>query len=191
MKSISMPIVLASGSPRRKEILQQMGYSFTVNTSNTKESIDGAPEEMVLHLSEEKARAVASQYDNALVLGADTIVAIEDRILGKPHNEKQAAEMMHLLSGKWHSVYTGVCVINTRTKTMVKQAVQTRVHFLPLEEEAIYDYIKTAEPYDKAGGYALQGAAGVFIDKIEGSYSNVIGLPMHVADFLLKKAACG
>ncbi|MBO5569741.1 MAG: septum formation inhibitor Maf [Clostridia bacterium] len=185
-----MPIVLASGSPRRKEILQQMGYSFTVNTSNTKESIDGEPEEMVLHLSEEKARAVASQYDNALVLGADTIVAIEDRILGKPHNEKQAAEMMHLLSGKWHSVYTGVCVINTRTKTMVKQAVQTRVHFLPLEEEAIYDYIKTAEPYDKAGGYALQGAAGVFIDKIEGSYSNVIGLPMHVADFLLKKAAC-
>ena len=191
MKSISMPIVLASGSPRRKEILQQMGYSFTVNTSNTKESIDGAPEEMVLHLSEEKARAVASQYDNALVLGADTIVAIEDRILGKPHTEKQAAEMMHLLSGKWHSVYTGVCVINTRTKTMVKQAVQTRVHFLPLDEEVIYDYIKTAEPYDKAGGYALQGAAGVFIDKIEGSYSNVIGLPMHVADFLLKKAACG
>ena len=99
--------------------------------------------------------------------------------------------MMHLLSGKWHSVYTGVCVINTRTKTMVKQAVQTRVHFLPLDEEVIYDYIKTAEPYDKAGGYALQGAAGVFIDKIEGSYSNVIGLPMHVADFLLKKAACG
>lgn len=191
MKSISMPIVLASGSPRRKEILQQMGYSFTVNTSNTKESIDGAPEEMVLHLSEEKARAVALQYDNALVLGADTIVAIEDRILGKPHTEKQAAEMMHLLSGKWHSVYTGVCVINTRTKTMVKQAVQTRVHFLPLDEEVIYDYIKTAEPYDKAGGYALQGAAGVFIDKIEGSYSNVIGLPMHVADFLLKKAACG
>ena len=178
MPSQSLPIILASGSPRRKELLSQMGLEYTVDVSEADESFCGPAGDMVLELSRRKARSVAVRHPAAIVIAADTTVCDADgEILGKPGTPERAADMLRALSGRWHSVFTGVTVINTLTGQEERCAVETRVHFVPMSEEDIAFYVATKEPIDKAGAYGIQGTGGVFIDRIEGSYSNVVGLP--------------
>ena len=170
------PLILASGSPRRKELLDTMGLSFSVDVSDADEFASGTPEEMVLELSRRKAQAVAPRHSGAVILAADTLVYARE-VLGKPHSAGEARRMLAELSGSWHSVYTGVTLIDTRSGKTLSRVDVTRVHFVPLTSEEIDAYVATGEPLDKAGAYAIQGQAGMLIDRIEGSYSNVVGLP--------------
>jgi len=180
------PLILASGSPRRKEILDTMGIPYVVDVSDVDESCTGSPEEMVMELSERKARAVAAMYQNELVLAADTLV-FGDEVLGKPRSPEHAVEMLGKLSGNWHSVYTGLTLIDTVTGTCIRRVDQTRVHFTEMSAEDIAAYVASGECNDKAGGYAIQGRGGMFIDRIEGSYSNVVGLPMALLRSMLSE----
>ena len=175
----SLPLILASSSPRRKELLEQMGLAYAVDVSDVDESFCGRPAEAVIELSCRKASAVAQRHPNALVLGADTLV-FSDRVLGKPHTPQHAREMLEALSGNWHNVYTGLTLINTQTGRMIRAMDRTRVHIVPMTAEEIEGYVATGEPLDKAGAYGIQGRGGMFVDRIEGSYSNVVGLPMAV-----------
>ena len=184
MITLKRPLILASGSPRRKEILDTMGISFTVDVSDVDESCVGSPEEMVMTLSERKARAVAKKYQNELVLAADTLVFGRE-VLGKPNTPENAKQMLRKLSGNWHSVYTGLTLIDTVTGTCICRADRTRVHFMEMSDEDIAAYVATNECIDKAGAYAIQGRGGMFIDRIEGSYSNVVGLPMALLRSML------
>ena len=178
------PLILASGSPRRKEILDTMGLEFSVDVSDADESFAGTPEEMVLELSRRKALAVASRHSGAMILAADTLV-FGDEVLGKPHSAEEAKRMLAGLSGRWHSVYTGVTMIDTRSGKTLSRADVTRVHFVALTAQDIDAYVATGEPLDKAGAYGIQGRGGMFIDRIEGSYSNVVGLPMALVHSML------
>lgn len=178
------PLILASGSPRRKEILDTMGLKFSVDVSDADESFAGTPEEMVLELSRRKALAVASRHSGAMILAADTVV-FTDEVLGKPRNAGEARRMLAALSGRWHSVYTGVTMIDTRSGKTLSRADVTRVHFVALTAEDIDAYVATGEPLDKAGAYGIQGRGGMLIDRIEGSYSNVVGLPMALVRSML------
>jgi len=187
MLQLSLPLVLASGSPRRKEILTTMGLDYTIDVSEVDERCSGTPDQMVLTLSERKARAVASRNANALVLAADTLVYGGENVLGKPDSAENAFEMLRTLSGKWHEVYTGMTLLNTATGKCLRSAVCTRVHFVELSDEEILTYIATGEPLDKAGAYGIQGVAGMFIDAIDGSYSNVVGLPMAQLRQMIKE----
>ena len=188
MIKLARPLILASGSPRRKEILTTMGLSYTVDVSDADESYFSDPESMVLELSKRKAQAVAEKHDNAIILAADTLVFCQ-AVLGKPQNALHAKEMLRMLSGNWHSVFTGVTLIDTRSGKTVSRADMTRVHFVDLSDEEIDAYIATSEPLDKAGAYGIQGMGGMFIDKIEGSYSNVVGLPMALVRSMLMEIA--
>ena len=178
------PLILASGSPRRKEILDTMGLEFSVDVSDADESFAGTPEEMVLELSRRKALAVASRHSGAMILAADTLV-FGDEVLGKPHSAEEAKRMLAGLYGRWHSVYTGVTMIDTRSGKTLSRADVTRVHFVALTAQDIDAYVATGEPLDKAGAYGIQGRGGMFIDRIEGSYSNVVGLPMALVRSML------
>ena len=171
---LRVPLILASGSPRRKEILDLMGLPYTVDVSDADESFSGGPKEMVMELSKRKALAVAQRHPHSIILAADTLV-FADSVLGKPQNEEDACRMLEQLSGQWHSVYTGVTLIHSGTGKIIQNADQTKVHFTTLSAQDIKDYV---EPMDKAGAYGVQGMGGMFIDRIEGSYSNVVGLPM-------------
>ena len=184
MITLKRPLILASGSPRRKEILDTMGIPFAVDVSDVDESCVGSPEEMVMTLSERKARAVAKKYQNELVLAADTLV-FGSEVLGKPITPENAKDMLRKLSGNWHSVYTGLTLIDTVTGTCIRRVDQTRVHFMEMSDEDITAYVNTKEPLDKAGAYGIQGKGGMFIDRIEGSYSNVVGLPMALLRSML------
>lgn len=175
-------LVLASASPRRQEILQDLGLDFSCRP----QAIDESPHKgekplaLVRRLALEKARsALASlrESDHSLVLGSDTIVVCENRILGKPADREDATGMLRLLSGRQHQVITAVAVIN-RERELLEQSV-TRVSFRSLSEGEILAYWQTGEPRDKAGAYAIQGYGGMFISAIEGSYSGVVGLPVY------------
>jgi len=182
--TLKRPLILASGSPRRKEILDTMGISYTVDVSDVDESFSASPAEMVMELSARKARAVAERHEHALVLAADTLV-FGDEVLGKPKSPEHAIDMLGKLSGNWHSVFTGLTLIDTVTGTCIRRADQTRVHFVTMSAEDIAAYVATKEPLDKAGAYGIQGQGGMFIDRIEGSYSNVVGLPMALLRSML------
>lgn len=186
MFKIDLPLILASGSPRRREILQTMGLSYTVDVSDVDETACGSPEDMVIELSFRKAKAVSDRYQNSLVLAADTLV-YGTTVLGKPETPAMAHDMLVSLSGNWHSVYTGLTLIHTGTGRVISKAEMTRVHFVELSEREIDDYLATNEPMDKAGAYGIQGIGGMFIDRIEGSYSNVVGLPMATLRNMLKE----
>ena len=188
MIQLKRPLILASGSPRRKELLTTMGLSYTVDVSDADESYIADPESMVIELSRRKANAVAVKHDDSIILAADTLVFGKD-VLGKPRDAQQAKQMLRDLSGSWHSVYTGVTVINTHTGKVLSAADVTRVHFVPLRDEDIEAYVATGECNDKAGAYGIQGMGGMFIDKIEGSYSNVVGLPMALVRSMLMEIA--
>lgn len=184
MLGLKLPLILASGSPRRKEILDTMRIPYTVDVSDADESFFGDPEEMVLELSARKAAAVAARHDQALILAADTLVFCGE-VLGKPATPDHAKEMLIRLSGNWHSVYTGLTLMDTASRRTLRRADMTRVHFVSLTESEIDEYIATGEPLDKAGAYGIQGCGGMFIDRIEGSYSNVVGLPMAMLRSML------
>lgn len=184
MIKLSRPLILASGSPRRKELLDMMGLSYIVDVSDVDESFCAEPETMVLELSRRKAEAVAAKHKNSIILAADTLV-FGNEVLGKPQNADHARAMLRQLSGNWHSVFTGVTIIDTHTGKMLSKADMTRVHFIELSDEEIATYVASGEPMDKAGSYAIQGMGGMFIDRIEGSYSNVVGLPMTLVRSML------
>lgn len=175
-------IILASASPRRRELMQQAGLDFEICVS-TKEEKKGpwGPEEMVRRLSCQKARDVAERYpENCIIVGADTVVACGGEILGKPADNQDAFRMLHMLQGHTHEVYTGVTVIegsaDARKATVF--AEKTEVTMYPMTDRMIWDYIATGEPSDKAGAYGIQGRAAVFIKSINGDYNNVVGLPV-------------
>lgn len=172
-----MKLVLASKSPRRSEILKTAGIDFTVRVADADETIpDGTkPSDAVVFLAARKAMAV-ERADDELVLGADTVVVLDNKILGKPKDRDDAYNMIKSLSGRVHSVFTGVCAIGNGVS--VTFAEETKVEFLPLTDEEISAYIDTDEPYDKAGAYGIQGLASKFIRGIEGEYFNVVGLPI-------------
>ena len=167
-----MRFILASASPRRKELLEQIGVKFDILPATGEEVITKElPGEEVMELAKQKAEEVAKTAGaDALVLGADTVVAYEGKILGKPKDEADALRMLTMLSGKEHEVYTGVALIDNRDQSMENFFERTKVTMYPVSEEEIRDYI--------AGGYAIQGLGAKFIQKIEGDYNNVVGLPI-------------
>ena len=171
---------MASASPRRKELLEQIGLQFEVEPSNYDEGIvaGSEPHETARRLSIGKARAAGEDHPNALIIAADTFVVIGDRILGKPHTDSEAREMLRALNGQAHSVITGFTILDTETGKVLSRSVETRVHMRKLTLKEIDSYIKSKEPLDKAGGYAIQGLGAVLVERIEGDYSNVVGLPL-------------
>ena len=154
-----------------------MGLSYTVEVSEVDETFEGTPQDAVLELSQRKASAVAERHENAIVLAADTLVYAKC-VLGKPKDAQDAQAMLKSLSGKWHSVFTGMTVIDTKENRMLQRVCETRVHFVEMTDQEIVAYVESKEPLDKAGAYGIQGLGGMFVDRIEGSYSNVVGLPM-------------
>ena len=173
-------LILASASPTRRELLGKTGLTFeTVESGYIEDiSLPMAPEVLATHLSRGKAETVASKYKQSIILGADTIIVYENKILGKPHTGAVAKEMLQMLSGKQHSAITGFTVIDTENKRTVSRAVETKVVFRELSEKEIDDYIDTGEPLDKAGAYAILELGGKFVKTLKGSKSNVAGLPM-------------
>ncbi len=174
------PLILASASPRRQRFLRELGLAFTVVPAAVDEQNrpGEGPEEYVLRLAGEKALAVAVHHDQACILAADTIVVLAGEILGKPADAAHAEAMLGKMSGTWHEVWTAYCLCRQSDRLMVKQAVCTRVLFRPLTADLCRAYVLTGEPLDKAGSYGLQGRGGFLVEKIDGSYSNVIGLPV-------------
>lgn len=176
-------IVLASGSPRRREILSGLGLDFDVYVSEADESSvkpDGISRQVyVQELAMLKASAAASMLsgENVLIIAADTIVSKGNEILGKPRDEEDAKRMLKELSGDCHSVFTGICVMRARDAFSVCGAVETKVYFKEISDEKIERYVKCGEPMDKAGAYGIQGKGALFVEKIEGDYLNVVGLP--------------
>jgi septum formation protein len=182
-----MPIVLASASPRRQELLKNAGIQFVVNPANIPEvrHRGEAPKDFAERMAKEKARAVWAGTKNEYVLGADTVVVVDDVVLGKPENPEDAARMLRELSGRKHHVITGVCLIGNDFEDVRSEI--TAVHFAELSDADIRNYIAIGEPMDKAGAYAIQGAASRWISKIEGDYSNVVGLPTALVLQMLRE----
>jgi len=178
--SLLFPLILASASPRREELLRSVGLKFKIIPADVDETYfqGESPRAHVRRLSRDKAGAIASQYPKALVLGADTIVVIDGQILGKPKNKKQAREMLQQLSNRRHTVLTGFTITCIRAGTARTKVVQSAVQFKNISPEETAWYVNGDEPYDKAGGYAAQGKGASFIQAIRGSYTNVIGLPL-------------
>lgn len=196
-------IILASASPRRKELLEQIGISFEVCPAKGEEMITSTlPSAVVSELSAQKAREVAGmlkQYGDShrelmtpqdmMVLGADTVVSVDNQILGKPKNEADAARMLRMLSGRTHEVYTGVTIVLMSKSGKAGEHTfyeKTAVTMREMSEEEIERYIATGEPMDKAGAYGIQGKCAIYIDKIEGDYNNVVGLPVSAIYHELK-----
>lgn len=169
-------IILASKSPRRKELLSLITDDFTVDSAEVDETLpcDIEPDKAVEYLS--KIKAQPFRKSGKIVIGADTVVAIDGKILGKPKNEKDAFLMLKNLSGKEHSVFTGVTIIKNDKE--VTFSVQTKVKFFELDDREIEDYISSGEPFDKAGAYGIQSKGSLFVEKIDGDYFNVVGLPI-------------
>lgn len=172
------PLVLASASPRRADLLRAAGFDFDVQPAEADETVHAGetPAEYVRRVAEAKARAVIAAAGGRIVIAADTTVVVDDEILGKPADAADAARMLRLLSGRWHQVATGVTVV--RGPALLTRVEVTGVQFAPLTEEEIAWYVESGEPRDKAGAYAVQGLASRFVTRIDGSYSNVVGLPV-------------
>jgi septum formation protein len=184
-------IILASKSPRRKELLDIINIDYDIIESNCDESsvsFDNSPEVYVQKLSILKATDVSKKVPyEALIIGADTVVECDGKILGKPKDKEDAYNMISLLSGRTHNVFTGICVMNSKTKEFTSTFEKTEVIFKEIEHNEIVKYISTDEPYDKAGSYAIQGLASCFIKGIIGDYNNVVGLPVYKLASLLKE----
>lgn len=174
-------IILASTSKRRHELAQQMGLEFEIVSSNYEEnmSLDLSPEELAKTLAYGKAKEVADRVQEGVVLGVDTFVVLNGKKLGKPKSEEDAFQMLKSFSGKFQEVYSGVALINCETGEEIKDFEITKVKFREMDDSEINNYIKTGEPMGKAGAYGIQGLGSIFIEKIEGCYTNVIGFPTH------------
>ena len=173
-------IILASASPRRQELLALLDIPFEIIPSGVDERLlaGESPEEHVLRLARAKAEDIAAQKKGRWILAADTVVEIDGKILGKPKDRREAEEMLRWLSRRAHRVLTGYCIMNSASPLRKEGKVTTRVKFKPLSEEEICWYIRTAEPFDKAGGYAVQGRGAFMVQEVRGSYTNVVGLPL-------------
>ena len=189
---IDLPkLVLASGSPRRSEILNSVGWEFTKHVADIDETelADEMPDAYVLRLAREKAEAVAVGFPDDIVLGADTTVVIGGQIIGKPVDLADALRMLTMLAGNWHEVLTGVAVVaNGETRSAIQR---TRVKFAPMDDAEIAFLAERGDPLDKAGAYAVQAQAALFIEGIEGDYWNVVGLPVNLVYELIKKKPGG
>jgi len=176
-----MNLILASASPRRRELLTQIGVSFVVEVSDVEEVIDSSlsPELQVQSLARQKAEAVASNHTDGIVLGADTIVVADGKILGKPHDETEAKTMLASLSGGWHQVMTAIAFVDAGNKNTWTSTEITNVKFRNLTDDDIAAYVATGESMDKAGAYGIQGYGALLVERIEGCYNNVVGLPLQ------------
>lgn len=174
------PIILASGSPRRRELLLQAGLKFEVEPSSYKEEmgLDMEPEDLAKYLSQKKAIEVAKKHKDSIIIGADTFIVFEGELIGKPKTKEEAKEMLKKLSGKAHSVITGFTIIDTGLNKTVSDFAETKLFFRDISDEEINSYVETGEPLDKAGAYAIQGLGGIFVQRIEGDYYNIVGLPL-------------
>ena len=184
-----MSVILASGSPRRKELMEMLGIEnlkILPAKGEEKPPKGAGPEELVRALAEAKAREVAALcQEEDVIVAADTIVWVDGRVFGKPHSEEEARQMLRTLSGRSHQVYTGVCVLKGGA---AEQAVEvSRVRFRPLSDGEIAAYVATGEPMDKAGAYGAQGLGALFVQGIEGDFFNVMGLPLCTLGQMLKK----
>ena len=173
-------IILASISPRRKKLLDEINLTYKIDPSEYEEvnDIKRSPQDLVLRHSFAKVLDVSRRYKQGdIIIGADTIVLLDNEILGKPTSEEDAFRMLKKLSGRTHSVITGIAVKEVEGATLL-ESVKSEVHFRPIDDNEIREYIVTGEPMDKAGAYAVQGIGGKFIEKVDGCYHNVVGLPI-------------
>lgn len=185
-----MKLILASASPRRAQVLRDSGFTFQVISSALDETplAGESPQDLVRRLAENKAHLVAQRcVGPALIVAADTLVSVDARILGKPRDAADAREMLRQISGRTHHVHTGLAVLRLPDETLRLKLETTLVTFAPLADEEIGDYISTGEPFDKAGAYAVQGRGGRYVTRIEGSYFNVVGLPLASLYRLLRE----
>ncbi len=187
---MNLELILASASPRRQELLRLIGLPFRVIPSGFDEStLDlWPPDRHVLDSAESKAADIARQIEDGVIIGADTIVVVDQSVLGKPADPDDARRMLRMLSGRSHYVYTGVCVARREagaTARLVRDFARTEVRFCDLSDEVIAAYVATGEPLDKAGAYGIQDRAAVLIEGIVGDYFNVVGLPVHRLSRLL------
>lgn len=184
-----MRLILASASERRNELLRSAGFDFEARASHVEETrlAGESAEDFTRRMAREKAREVgASAPPGRVILSADTVVVIDGQILGKPDGPEDAARMLRQISGCTHRVITGVCVLLSPDGPEDSKRAVTRVTFAPLSEQEIHDYVQSGEPLGKAGAYAIQGLASKFVTRIEGSYTNVVGLPIHLVHEMLK-----
>jgi septum formation protein len=185
-------LVLASASPRRAEILRSVGWPFEAVSADVDETMRAGeePEAYVRRLAREKAERVASERLFGLVLGADTTVVTPDgRALAKPEDDGDARRMLRLLSERWHEVLTGVALVRAESGRAIVECARTRVRFAAVSDEEIDAYVRTGEPLDKAGAYAIQGRAALFVEAIEGDYWNVVGLPVRLVYEMARRLA--
>lgn len=173
-------IILASASPRRQQYLKQLGLAFSIQPAEIDETPlpEETPRQFVKRMAKNKLKQVADFFPASCVISADTIVCLNNTIFGKPKNKKQALETLQLLNGRTHEVITGVCVSSSATNYYQTFDVESRVTFGQFSEELLRRYIDTGDPFDKAGGYGIQSFGGFLIESIEGSYSNIVGLPV-------------
>lgn len=182
-------IILASSSPRRQQILKDLGLQFEAFPVDFMEKMEGMePHELVAYNALGKAREVAKKHSESIIIGCDTVIVLNGEILGKPNTPEKAKSMLKKLSGKYHSVFSGLALIDAKTNGEMVGYEETKIKFRELSEEEIDDYIASGEPLDKAGAYGIQGRGELFIDRIEGSFSNVVGLPKGLLIKFLSEA---
>jgi len=173
-------IILASASPRRKQLLEQIGLKFEIDPSNYEEdmTLKMKPSKLAEFLSLGKAKDVAARHKDSIIISADTIVAVDDEVFGKPKTSEKAKYMLQKLSGRAHSVITGFTIIDTKTNKQLSKSVETKVYFKDISDKEMGTYISTGEPLDKGGSYAIQGLAALFVEKVDGDFFNIVGLPI-------------
>ena len=184
-----MSIILASGSPRRSEILKNINLKFDIIKSKVDEIIiEGeSPENLAMRLAYEKAKDVANTNKESIVIGADTIVVLDGKVLGKPSSKEEAKRMIRSLSGREHEVITGISFIKISEEIEVKDYCTSYVKFKELSEEEIEDYVSTGESMDKAGAYGIQGFGSLFVEYIKGDYFNIVGLPVYLVGKIMRE----
>lgn len=189
MSSNNAKIILASQSPRRRELLKELALNFEVEPCPLEETLrpDQTPEQNALTVARAKTLWVARRRPGYFVLGADTIVVLDGKIIGKPEDESDARRILETLGGRRHQVITGVAALNPKGALFEEAAVST-VNFKPLTGEEIAAYVSTGEPLDKAGAYAIQGKGAFMVESYQGSYSNIVGLPLDTTEKLLRRA---
>lgn len=187
MQNESHRLILASGSPRRRELLSKMGYTFEICTPDVDEHVPGHACDIVRTLAVRKGRAAAEHFASGVIIASDTLVSLDGAPLGKPEDAADARRMLRALSGREHEVFSGVCLIDATTGREEARVDRTGVRFRSLTDEEIDAYIATGEPMDKAGAYAIQGGAGAFVEGLDGSFENVMGFPVDVVSEMLKQ----
>ena len=187
MNTENRRLILASGSPRRRDLLEKMGFTFEICTPDVDENVPGHASDIVCTLALRKARAAAENYSDGVIIASDTLVSLNGIPLGKPEDENDAKRMLRTLSGSNHEIFTGVCIIDAATGRNEVQLERTDVWFREVTDEEIDAYIATGEPMDKAGSYAIQGLGGKFVDHFDGSYENAVGFPVDVVRDMLSR----